>query len=330
MRKFHPLLVTVLGILLLLLFGQAQRRPYSTASAQETKPDARDANGQTLLMRAAHERMPTRKIAALLAQGANPNLKDRQGDTALIHLVWWTQYDMVFGGQEENDAQAVKMLVDGGADVNARGSGGLTALMRAAGWRHAPALKALLACGAKTDIRDDLGRTALTWAARDGKKSEAVQALLQAGAPVGPVEALLWDDLPRAREKIAAGELSAHGPFGETLLMVAAEKGQSDIVQILLDRGAEVNARDEQKATALLLAIAGRPIHWIPSGHKTWSVTSATAERTQIVKALLAHHADPNLQNAEHDTALSIAREIQADSIIAPAYPARCKTIIPF
>lgn len=282
------------------------------------KVDAKDQDGWTVLIHAAHNISPAILIRFFLEKGANPNIRDNKGNTALIHIALWTQYDMVYGGQEENDAEAVKLLKNHGADVNARGSRGITALMSAAGWNHYPMLKALIDSGANVDIRDERGRSALTWTARRGQKSDFVKELLKAGSKVGLAEAILLEDFPKAREILAVGgDLKVHGPYDETILMMTAEKGQSDIVKTLLERGAEVNARDRQGMTALMTAIGGRAIRMMPpSAGRKWSVSDSSEARTEIVRTLLSKHADTNLENSEKETALSIAREVKNSAVI--------------
>jgi len=300
--------------------GEASAQLFQLLLDKGAQIDAQDQTGATLLMHAAWQNMPLQQIRLLLAKGAKPNLKDHQGNTALIHLLSWTQagYDIPMRGRNENDAEAVKALVAGGADVDVCNSEGITPLMRAAGWHHTLPLKTLLASGAKIDLQDNLGRTALTWAAGEGRKSESVQALLHAGARIRPVEAMLWDDFPTAQDLLEReGDTSARGPLGETLLMIAAEKGERDLVSMLLKRGSDSNARDNEGMTALMLAVAGRAVHRIPSGVKNWPDATATKARTQIVQALLLRHADPNLRNTENDTALSIAKETRNASIIS-------------
>ena len=240
-------------------------------------------------------------IKDLVENGAEIEFAGADGERALMCAAG--------RGMEEAHAAVVKALLERGTNVDARGSEGITALMRAAGWNNVPALKALLAAGAKVDLQDDLGRTALTWAARSGPERPMVQNLLQAGAKIGVAEALLLDDFPNARALLAQGDTSGYGPYGENLLMLAAEKGQSDIVRTLLQRGAHVNARDQQGMTALMLAIGGRAIESLPSGSRTWTVTAPAVERTKIVEMLLARHANPNLQNTRRETALSIAQQ---------------------
>jgi uncharacterized protein len=62
-----------------------------------------------------------------------------------------------------------------------------------------------------------------------------------------------------------------------TLLMVAVVSRRPKVVQTLLDRGANVDARDEYGFTALTMAISVR--------------------QPKIIEMLLAHHADPNARN---------------------------------
>jgi ankyrin repeat protein len=75
----------------------------------------------------------------------------------------------------------VKLLLENGAEVNARTSSGWTALMAAASKDDADTVKMLIDSGADSEIRDnDFGMTALEIA--KSKKYENVVCLLQASA----------------------------------------------------------------------------------------------------------------------------------------------------
>lgn len=96
--------------------------------------------------------------------------------------------------------------------------------------------------------------TALIRAADRGH-TEIVQLLLEAGAKVnvqdkdGPVSGpARW--LARA---LLAGE-DTKTKRGDTALIVAAGRGHVDIVRILLDAGAKVNAKNRDGTTALMAA----------------------------------------------------------------------------
>ncbi|XP_067679248.1 uncharacterized protein [Haliotis asinina] len=77
---------------------------------------------------------------------------------------------------------------------------------------------------------------------------------------------------------------------GQTALMLAISHGRTNMVEFLLDAGADVNARDNDGSTALMCACE--------HGHN------------DIVKVLLSHPAtDANLTDNDGSTALSIAME---------------------
>jgi ankyrin repeat protein len=82
---------------------------------------------------------------------------------------------------------------------------------------------------------------------------------------------------------------------GETELMTAAFKGELDVVQKLLEAKAEVNAQDNDGATALHKAISGANTH-------------AKAPHIAVVEALLKAKADVNLTD-EGITPLAVANQ---------------------
>jgi ankyrin repeat protein len=58
----------------------------------------------------------------------------------------------------------VKLLIDGGANLNIRTNGDNTALILASYRNHIEVIKLLIEGGANLNIRDNEGRTALIWA----------------------------------------------------------------------------------------------------------------------------------------------------------------------
>lgn len=92
-------------------------------------------------------------------------------------------------------------------------------------------VRALLAAGAKPDVSDRQGTTALMYAANLGY-TEIVRSLVEAGANI---------NLPRKR-------------YGLTALMLAASANHFDIVRLLISKGADVNAKNEDGSTALMAA----------------------------------------------------------------------------
>ncbi len=87
-----------------------------------------------------------------------------------------------------------------------------------------------LETGMQVDIRDDIGRTPLMWAAFSNENPEVLKMLLDAGARV-----------------------DARDEAGRTPLMRAASHNENpEIARVLLAAGANVHARDERGRTALM------------------------------------------------------------------------------
>lgn len=84
--------------------------------------------------------------------------------------------------------------------------------------------------------------------------------------------------------------------FGETALHIAAEKGHTEIVELLLDNYAYVNVADKYRSTALHVAAKG--------GHK------------EVVELLLDKGANFNATNKNGKTSLELAAKIKRVDIV--------------
>ena len=123
-----------------------------------------DYTGQTPFIRAALSG-DTTVMRLLLKYGADPNLATPAGTTPLMAAAgvnWVVQQTYTESPQAVLDA--VKMCLELGNEVNASNSMGLTALLGAANRGSNDVIEFLVSKGARLDVKDREGRTALRWA----------------------------------------------------------------------------------------------------------------------------------------------------------------------
>src|SRR4051812_49843008 len=136
------------------------------------------------------------------------------------------------------------------------------------------------------------------------RRPEARDALLAAGAPVGPLEAAALGDVA----KLEGADLSVRGGDGFTPLHLAAFFGGAEAVRALLAAGCDPDAdaentfrvhpihsasavRDHESVRALLEAGANPNVH--QQGGYTPLHTAAHNGDVALAELLLAHGADP-------------------------------------
>ena len=133
---------------------------------------------------------------------------------------------------EPRGLEAVRLLIDAGAEVNARDDRGETALMNASqDWETGEVIRFLLEAGAAIDAAAGEGRTALMHAIDSGAL-EPARALIEAGADV-----------------------NARDDAGRTPLMYLDVYGEPPaMIDLLLEAGADVHAKDNEGKTVLMHA----------------------------------------------------------------------------
>ena len=135
----------------------------------------------------------------------------------------------------QQDQTTVRALLDRGTDVNARSEDGSTALLWAAHWNDVATAGLLIRAGANANTANDFGMTPLSRACTNGS-AMLVDLLLKAGA--NPNTAIAT---------------------GETPIMTCAGSGNVEAVRMLIARGSDVNAKEpSQHQNALMWAAAER------------------------------------------------------------------------
>ena len=250
-----------------------------------------EADGATALHWASY-RDDLQSADALLKAGANVNAANDLGATAL------------WAAAQNGSSAMVKRLLDAGANPNLALLSGETPLMVASRTGSAPVAELLIAKGANVNATGTRKQTALMWAVAQ-KHPEVVKVLLDRGSnvharsaswtdveavpphgylpynkafPHGNDTALMFaslvGDLASAKLLVAAGaNVNDTDAWGVSATAMAAHSKYEDIVEFLLDKGANASA-DEAGFSAIHPAIMHRS--------------------TRMVRALLEHGANPN------------------------------------
>ena len=190
-----------------------------------------------------------------------------------------------------NRPYMVRILLAKGADVNARSKMGRTPLLLAAAYGDAEVLKLLLAKGANVLTSDNFDNTPLL-AATAANDSATVKLLLGQGADIKGTDV----HSKELAERIPISPAMA----GLTPLMNAAAVGNVEVVRLLLARGADVNAVASSKSPS----VKNGPIGLASFTALTLAGAYGGPETMQ---ALLDHGANINAQDVRGMTPLMLA-----------------------
>jgi uncharacterized protein len=248
-------------------------------------------------------------VRTLLQAGADPNLALLLGETPLM------------AAARSGNPDIVSQLIDKGANLNARGARGQTALMWAVSQQHPDIVRILVARGADIHARSD--KSGQVMAVPPHGKPE-YNRMIPFGAETALLFAARVGDLESARLLLAAGaNVNDADAWGVSAMVLAAHSGFTEMVEFLLDKGADANAigpgftalheaimrRDERMVTALLAhgADPNTPLQtWTPERRSSEDFNFAPAivgatpfwlaarfAQPSIMRLLVKHGADP-------------------------------------
>ena len=203
---------------------------------------------------------------------------------------------------QDGYVDVVRLLLDRGAEVNGKASGGMTPIHYAAWFAHADVVRLLLDRGAEVNVKDNAGLTPLHFAAKD-VYVDVIMLLINRGADVNakdndgwtPLHDATWDGHADVAVLLLDRGAQVNGKTigGWTPLHYAAWDGYVHVAVVLLDRGAEVNCKDNKGKTPLRFAIG--------LGH------------VDVVRLLLDRGAEINCEikfkNGKGETALGLAKK---------------------
>lgn len=182
----------------------------------------KNSYGHSLLVDAiTHYRRPDLSVVKVLVDsGVNIHSVDKQGKS-LGHFL----------SSSRKNIEAIDLLVDLGLDINVFSLASYTPLMNASYNGDIKAVKWALSKGAKPNLTNKYGNSALHYAIKNNKFN-VIDALLSHGADVSVIN-----------------------KKGQTALHYATTFGDEKSIKTLVDRGVDLNAVDEQGQTALTIAI---------------------------------------------------------------------------
>ena len=287
-------------------------------------PNTTDKTGETVLMIATRAGS-TAIVKTLLDHGATVDAKEPSyQQTALMIAV------------REDHPDIVKILIEHKADVNAQTRIGKMPEPRkpgAGGGSHGVGI--VRGGWPERGMRNPTpgGMTPLMYAARDGHL-ETAKMLIEAGADVNKVEAndttplvmaLINDKMDVAQYLIERGaDINAADWWGRTPLWSAVDARNMEVngpvkdnhvdrtralkmVELLIDRGADVNARvKEVPPVRRWLAPLGS-LSWVDVTGQTAFFRAALAGDAESMRLLLKHGADPKINTYEGTTPLMAA-----------------------
>ena len=301
------------------------KTPLTLAKARARKRTISLLEGAPSPLQMAVIREDLGAIEGVLANGADPNVRDASGRTALAAAVNFPEVvkrlieagaSVDIADNEEiaplqlaarsGNLDVVSLLIEAGADPNRVDRRGTTPLLAAAQNRHPEVGARLLDAGANPNAKNRSDESPLFHAVAH-RQHDLLVALLAAGANY---EAVMTNGMMALGFTVSMAERSSTEALlgagakvdaidraGRTALVIAAARGNDEIVRVLLDAGARNVAIGEGARAPLVAALEG--------------------QHASTALILLEADADPNARNHDRESVLQIASEIAAPAVVA-------------
>ena len=285
-----------------------------------------DSNSSPLMVAAQNQL--SEEVELLLAAGADPNVANTYGYTALSQAV------------SRDDKRSVQNIIRAGANVNARDVVGRTAFMNAVHQGHMSVIDTLLNSNIDLDVQDKKGHTAFSLVTYMDSIELVDKLLPYAGLPLPEVPYARPHDAARQTQLIlgaAAGQSFEAMRFlldngvhpdmanlsGVTALMLVVYRKNAKLMDLLLRYGANPNAQTQLGQGALHIAVDLAYLHGIEAllqagvdinkadkmqGY-TPLIMAARQSAPQTMQVLLKAGAKVNIRDRWHKTALVYAVE---------------------
>ena len=273
----------------------------------------------------------TGAVNILLNAGADPNSADVYGRTWIHHAIL------------ANSKELLQAVIDNGADVNATNKKNVTALMIASRRGNTDAVNELLNAGADPTIKDRLGATCIHHAVGEGCSKKFLQAIIDHGVDVNATNKENVTALMTACQVGNTGAVNillnagadpnSADVYGRTWIHHAILANSKELLQVVIEKGADLNATNKKNVTALMIACRRGNIDAVselmnagadPSiedGLGATCIHHAVGEgcSKKFLQAIIDHGVDVNAANKEKVTALMTAclvRNIGAINIL--------------
>jgi ankyrin repeat protein len=249
-------------------------------------------------------------VRILLNSRAKVDLQDETGFTALMSAAgkkdWWSDPGEKFERQDASErAQIIDLLVQAHASIESIDADGNTALLLAARDHYGYGVRSLLKAGAKASARGGKSGNPVLYEAVAHNNFDGAKALIEVGENVNDS---------------GSDSANVEGPVKKTILQAAVENADPEKVKIESERGRFRKCEEEVHELLDLLIIKGAEVNARISGGVTALMIAVSKNDLWTTNRLLEAGADPDLNDKEGQTARSLVIDGRNPELLALFY----------